>query len=241
MKQFICNQQLTPGETVTLTGEEFHYLCRVRRMQSGDSLELSDSDSTRFTGTLTAIREEECDLLVKEELLFNQRDYAIHLYLCLCKGKKQDLMIRQAVEAGVSSITLLNSRYSQVKLSGNEKSKFDRWQKIIKEARQQSGSSVNTGLRELISFDELPDAGEDSMGLFCHQEKLAASPLSEMKTRKIREIHLIIGSEGGLADSEIEIMKKKGYSSLFLGHNVLRAETASIFALGTIISSMELS
>jgi 16S rRNA (uracil1498-N3)-methyltransferase len=238
VKQFICSQEISPGQTLTLKNDDYHYLCRVRRAEKGDILELTDPASLRYHAMMIEIRDDECDLLVEEEIEADTRKYGLHLYLCLCKGKKQDMMIRQAVEAGVNSITLVDSQHSQVKFSGDETHKYDRWRKIIREARQQSGSPVNTVLNELISFEDLPDIDSGNWGIFCHQDKMGESPLSQMNSAQ--EIHLLIGSEGGLSEKEIEIMQKKGFSSLFLGYNVLRAETASIFALGTIISCMEL-
>lgn len=242
MKQFVCDQKLHPGMTVSFKDQEHHYLCRVRRSSVDDILELSDSDSTRYKARILEIREHDCDILVEEQLTSQSRSYEIHLYLCLCKGKKLDVMIRQAVEAGVNSITFMDSRYSQVKFNGSETHKYERWNKIVTEARQQSGSPVNTILNKLIGFKELPDIDPDSenRGFFCHQVKMEDNPLSDLKKTSVKRIHLLIGSEGGLSDSEIEIMQKKGFSSLFLGYNVLRAETASIYALGTIISCMEL-
>lgn len=242
MKQFVCSQKLIQGQTVTLRNSEYHYLCRVRRSSKDDILELSDTESNRYRARILDIRDDECDLLVEEELNSESRNYKIHLYLCLCKGKKLDIMIRQAVEAGVNSITLMDSRFSQVKFNGSEAHKYERWRKIITEARQQSGSAVSTELNELISFSDLPDLKQkpDCRGIFCHQVKMEESPLTQMHSASVNEVHLVIGSEGGLSDNEIEIMQKKGFSSLFLGYNVLRAETASIFALGTIISCMEL-
>ncbi len=61
------------------------------------------------------------------------------------------------------------------------------------------------------------------------------------KANKVETVSLVIGSEGGLAPEEIEILEEKGFSSLFLGDNVLRAETASIFALASVISCLEMT
>ncbi len=240
MKQFLIKEEIQSGQRLSLEGEDFHYLCRVRRLKPGDALEIMDSNSTQFSAELSSVNDGSCELLVGDELLGRgARDYSLHLYLCLCKGKKTDTMIRQAVEAGVDEITLVDSRYSQVKISGDSSGKFDRWQKIIKEARQQSGSSIDTQLQGLIGFDKLPVPDSEERAFFCHQERLSENPLKELQKNKGKKIHILIGSEGGLAPEEIKIMTEKGFSPLFLGYNVLRAETASIFALGTIITCME--
>jgi len=243
VKQFLVEGILTSGQKKVLTGKDFHYICRVRRARSGDLIEIRDQTSTLYPGTVIEINEYSCTIDIGTPEETENRTYSIHLYLCLSKGKKLDLMIRQATEAGADTITLLESRYSQVKMERNEKDsgKYDRWNKIIREASQQSGSPINTILNPLIGFDQLPVIEViSSAGFFCHQEKLGKNKLSDLKNDKISEIHLIIGSEGGLAPEEIKILVDKGFSSLYLGRNVLRAETAGIFALATIIATMEL-
>ncbi len=240
MKQFILNRKLTENSEITLRDDDFHYLCRVRRSNTGDSLILRDREGSLFKAEISSVSEGSCILIIEKCLSSTVRDYEIHLYLCLCKGKKQDTMIRQAVEAGVKTITLLDSRFSQVRFSGTEDKKYERWRKIIREAQQQSGSAVQTELNSLIPFDDLPQiTTESSVAFFCHQEALGGKGLTQLQREGINEISLVIGSEGGLAPEEIEIMQKKGFSSLYLGDNVLRAETASIFALGAVISHME--
>jgi 16S rRNA (uracil1498-N3)-methyltransferase len=240
MKQFILGERLIENSQITLDGDDFHYLCRVRRSGAGDSVVFRDREGSLFSAEMVSVSEDSCTLMIKELLSSSVRNYDIHLYLCLCKGKKQAAMIRQAGEAGVKSITLLDSRFSQVRFSGKEENKYERWRKIIREAQQQSGSGIQTELRPLIPFEDLPGIEEESsVAFFCHQEALGGSGLAMLHNKEIREISLVIGSEGGLAPEEIKIMLEKGFSSLYLGDNVLRAETASIFALGAVISHME--
>ena len=240
MKQFVLAEKLTEHSEITLTGDDFHYLCRVRRSCAGDFLVIRDREGSLFNAEIGSVSENSCALKINEPLVSSVREYDIHLYLCLCKGKKQDAMIRQAVEAGAKSVTLLDSRFSQVRFSGREESKYERWRKIIREAMQQSGSGIHTELHPLIPFEDLPRMDdESSVAFFCHQEAMGGSGLAMLHNDSIRNVSLVIGSEGGLAPDEIKIMLEKGFSSLYLGDNVLRAETASIFALGAVISHME--
>lgn len=240
MKQFILTKRLTEHSEITLNGNDFHYLCRVRRSCAGDSMVLRDREGSLFKAEMSSVTEDRCTLKIKEALSSSVREFDIHLYLCLCKGKKQDTMIRQAVEAGVKSITLLDSRFSQVRFSGKEDNKYERWRKIIREARQQSGSGIQTELHPLIPFEDLPRIeNKSAVAYFCHQEAMGGSGLAMLHNEGIRNVSLVIGSEGGLAPDEIKIMLKKGFSSLYLGDNVLRAETANVFALGAVISHME--
>ena len=159
MKQLLVNTVLSPGKTVIMKGDDYHYLCHVRRIKTRETIELKDSTGNRYSCCIKEIHEKDCLIDVGEQILTTCRPYAIHLYLCLCKGNKTDLMIRQATEAGADSITLLDSDYSQVKVreENRQDHKYERWRKIIKEAQQQSGSSINTSLNPLTSFMNLPE------------------------------------------------------------------------------------
>ncbi len=145
MKQLVL-KELPPGaESFKLNDEDFHYLCHVRRLQDGETLLVKSRDSGLYEARLNRLSETQASLQILSPAEQKERAFSIELYLCLCKGKKQDLMIRQAVEAGARGITLLDSRFSQVRLTGKQEKekiekKYGRWEKIIREAQQQSGS-----------------------------------------------------------------------------------------------------
>ena len=50
----------------------------------------------------------------------------------------------------------------------------------------------------------------------------------------IQKIFIFIGPEGGLSDKDIEILRAKGFRSIYLGSNILRAETAAIYAAAAV-------
>ena len=43
-----------------------------------------------------------------------------------------------------------------------------------------------------------------------------------------------IGAEGGISEDECSFLKKQGFTMLYFGENILRAETASIYALSAL-------
>ena len=53
--------------------------------------------------------------------------------------------------------------------------------------------------------------------------------LSELA--KPRSLALLVGPEGGLSDTEIQLAEKNGFVPLTLGQRVLRTETAPLVAL----------
>ena len=49
-----------------------------------------------------------------------------------------------------------------------------------------------------------------------------------------KQVSIIIGSEGGISDEECEALEGLGATPVLLSTNILRAETAGIFAVGAI-------
>jgi 16S rRNA (uracil1498-N3)-methyltransferase len=150
-----------------------------------------------------------------------------------------DQIIRQATEAGVFRIIPVVSDFSVSRLDIEKPGKMDRWNKIIKEAIQQSGSRVNTQIEGPVTIDELAEIDESAcinggIGLFFHQEALDHSPLHRYLDSNPESISLIIGPEGGLSDREIEVLYSKNYKSVYLKTIVLRAETAALYAVSAV-------
>ena len=150
-----------------------------------------------------------------------------------------DQIIRQATEAGVFKIIPVVSDFSVSRLDTEKSGKIDRWRKIIREAIQQSGSRVNTQIElpvtiyERFVIDEYAciDGG---IGLFFHQEALDQSTLHGYLSTNPARISLIIGPEGGLSDREIEVLYNNNFKSVYLKTNVLRAETAALYAVSAV-------
>ena len=67
--------------------------------------------------------------------------------------------------------------------------------------------------------------------------KLLNKKISSLKPGK--RIAVIIGPEGGFCEAEVEYAKNNGYIPVGLGNRILRAETASIYALSVIANRLE--
>ena len=63
------------------------------------------------------------------------------------------------------------------------------------------------------------------------------SAISSLKAGK--RVAVVIGPEGGFCEAEVEYAKNNGYIPVGLGNRILRAETASIYALSVIANRLE--
>lgn len=237
MRQFILPVEY-PGNRLTLTGTDSHYLIQVLRMKTGDTFTARTKAGIQYTARIDKIFSNNCEIILKPRPMEKKipNTTKIVLVQALPKGKKMDLIVRQAVECGVSKIIPIVSEYSVVRIkAGKESEKAERWKKIVKEAVQQSGTAIFPEITPVACIEEIPAAkGTDSLGLFFHPTPLENYTLHRYLSSNKKSLYLCIGPEGGFSEKEIDIFSSKGYKPIFLGKNVLRTETAAVYALGAV-------
>lgn len=236
MKQFILPESWTGSGSLILGEEDSHYFLRVKRLNKGDCFTAMDKEGRRYNAEILDC-DELCTLALTPLEEARERGPEIVLWQCIPKGKKIDLIIRQAVEAGVSKVIPIISDHAvpSFKTVAEKEKKRERWNKIATEAAQQSGTSFLTEIGPLLTMDEALDQwNTQGPGLFCHQIPLKETSLHRVLEESHETISLVIGPEGGISDRETEILQKKGFQPVYLGDNILRAETAATFALGAI-------
>lgn len=222
--------------SLVLLADDYHYLIRVLRYKTGYEFKGRDSNGKFFDLTITEITDGSCFLDVKESSIEKTALPEIVLYQCVCKGKKMDQIIRQATEAGISNIIPVVSDFSVSKIDSDKPAKIERWNKIVREAIQQSGSGINTLIGKPVTIDELVEIDDSSgdIGLFFHQEVLDSGSLHGYLGASPKIVFLVVGPEGGLSDRETDILFRKKYNSIYLKTNVLRAETAALYGISAV-------
>jgi 16S rRNA (uracil1498-N3)-methyltransferase len=238
MKTFVLPADYAGEAELELRGGDFHYLCVVRRLQEGDRFTATGPTGTRFEARITAILDGTCRVALRP--LTEQPegpDHLITLYQCIPKARKMDGIVRQATEAGVSAIVPVTSDYTVPRLHGNDEwtKRLRRWERIARQAVQQSGTRTVPEIGEPLTTAQLAARAQElDVLLFFHQAPLAKASLHGYLSRYPRRIGIVVGPEGGLSDREVSLMRESGGSPVYLGPNVLRAETCAVFALAAI-------
>lgn len=175
---------------------------------------------------------------------------AIWLLQCMPKASKIDDIVRQCTEIGVEKIFLVASDRSAVEAKSGSSLKVERWNRIIKEARQQSASPIDTALYEPASMENvlenLKKCLEERQKVFENEAALlvmteapcARKSLHELVSKKPSTVVVAVGSEGGISPRELEMLKTEGFESLHFSTNVLRSETAAIYGISAVQSIM---
>ena len=248
MKRFILNSEPERNGTVRLTGEDYHYLARVRRLAPGEYfpgllpsgekvlIRIDSVDGGVLTGTVAP---ENAASEAAASAAGQPGMPPLVLFQGLPKGEKMDLIVRQAAEGGLAEIVPFTAEYSVPKPPGQ--AKLSRWRRIIKEARQQSGSGVETAIRAPLCADELFAYWETlkiqhpgALGLALHQIPLENNSIHSYLDNIPPLIVAAVGPEGGFSPSELGRFREAGFRPVTIGGTVLRTETAAVYAAAAI-------
>ena len=252
MKQFILKDVPDKNGMVRLQNNDYRYLVRVRRLAPGEYFPALLPDGTEI---VMQVRSVDNNTLVGEVATVAANVVAattaaaatpIVLFQALPKGEKMDLIVRQAAEGGITEIVPFASEFSAVKIgkSGtgeNNKQKFSRWERIIKEARQQSGSATTTTIRQPMDIDNLFVYWEQiktrqpgALGLLFHHVPLAKESLHQYLNIIPEIVALTIGPEGGFSPAEAERFLAAGFKPYTIEGTILRTETAALYMAAAV-------
>ncbi|MCL2497577.1 MAG: 16S rRNA (uracil(1498)-N(3))-methyltransferase [Symbiobacteriaceae bacterium] len=231
---FILPDQKRSG-LITLTGNDVRHLQRVLRLQSGDKVECLDGRGHVY---LVKLNHVEHDIAIGEiedsYKVDSEPELQVTIAQGLPKGERWDFVLQKCSELGATVFQPLFTQRTIVKLQEEQiPRRLERWQKIASEAAEQSRRSIaprvlapltlSQWLEKSKEFDLVLVAweNEDKLSL---KGALAALP-------DLKRLAILVGPEGGFADSEIEEAISAGCLAVSIGPRVLRSETASIAML----------
>ncbi|MCL2792756.1 MAG: 16S rRNA (uracil(1498)-N(3))-methyltransferase [Spirochaetaceae bacterium] len=240
MKQFILPDFDSANAEIILGNKETHYLKNVLRCKVEGTFTAADKSGNTWKAKILRFenRKSVIALCCKTEPDKEEKEAIpeLVLYQCLLKGKKMDIVVRQATEAGISTIIPVESEFAIAKIEEKQrKEKTERWEKICKEALQQSGSYVLTNVKQDITFMQLDQfCKKTETSIFFHQNPIENKSLHQYLFSHKGKINIIIGPEGGFSNKEVKFMIESGFLPAYLGKNILRAETAAIYGIAAI-------
>jgi 16S rRNA (uracil1498-N3)-methyltransferase len=218
-------------------------------MKEGSCFAARDATGAFWDITIAAIDKGECRLACKRagaepaSVTDSLPSYRgpfpeIHLYQCLCKGKKMEQIIRQTTELGVTRIIPVSSEYCVVDISGKEEDRRNKYGAVAKEALQQCGSSIMTEVAEPIDISMIVSEWDNrGLAMVLHQVAVDnQSSLSDLleshaKSHPRTPVALVVGSEGGFSEKEVDLLVAGGFYPVLLKTNILRAETAAVVSV----------
>lgn len=226
-------QYFAKDKNLTLDKTDYHHIKNVMRMKKNDIIKIV-YDNVMYDCKITSLSPE-----VKYEVISKKESKNNNIKIAVCfsliKEQKLDYLIQKATELGVDELIPCVTKRSVVKIDDKKKkSKYDRWNKICKEASEQSFRTDIPKISEIISIKDVINFDYD-LKLVCSLNKSSKNIKKVLqKNNKYDKIILVFGPEGGFEKEEEDYLIKNNFKSVSLGDNVLRAETAVSCALSMI-------
>ena len=234
MQQYMINDSNIIDNKIILNNDDIFHIFKVMRMKENDKIICADYESK--IKYLCVINENKEIKIVEQFNEDNELDYNIVLAFGLVSSDKLEFVIQKASELGVNKLIPFISQHSQVKYDEKKLvKKMIRWQKIIKEACEQSKRNSLMSIETPIKLNDLVDYDiKQKIVAYENEEGLR---LSDVYLKQ--DVLIVVGSEGGFATTEIDYLIENGFSSISLGKSILRCETAAISAVSIISELME--
>jgi len=232
MRQLLLPGALAAGRRVELSGDDYHYLVRVLRTSPGDRFAAIDESGARWL--VQAVSDDGTRLVVRvvEDAAHEARFPRLTLYQAVPKASKLDDTIRRLVQFGVHRIcpVITERTIARPDAAG---ARLDRWRRVAREAVQQSGADSPAEVLDPRPLHEIRPAAA-ALALVLHPEPLAQTSLHGYLGRIPDEVELVVGPEGGLTDAEVSHLREVGFEPLWLGPQVLRSESAALYAAAAL-------
>jgi len=218
-------------QEVKLSSQASRHIAAVLRLPEGAALILFDGKGGQYQAKITKVGKTVIAKTLQFDDLSCESPLQILLAQVISKGDRMDYTIQKSVELGVSSIQPLFSERCVVKLKGSRLEKRQQhWQEVIISACEQCGRNTLPELKPTLMLNQWLQGSQANE----KHPHLILDPLAEQSLAQ-REKHqqqtLLIGPEGGLAETEIQLAKQHGFTGVKVGSRILRTETAALAAL----------
>jgi 16S rRNA (uracil1498-N3)-methyltransferase len=266
MHRFFVPPELlkTTSIDIALPKNLAHQIRDVLRLNVGESLILLDNSGDEILAIVAKSSKTEVEVhLIERRPGKNEPEVRIILCQGLLKSARFEWILEKGTELGVSVFSPIICHRSMAGLEDTGPTKFQRWQRIIQEAAEQSGRSR---LPELLPIrpliHALNDISPNALAIMPWEEEqtttlhdvlnpidhpngnvgvtLAVARSMEPRTLQTPPtITLFIGPEGGLASEEVSLAQRHGVQVVTLGTRILRAETAALATIANVMYALE--
>ncbi|MGB8986056.1 MAG: RsmE family RNA methyltransferase [Candidatus Sulfotelmatobacter sp.] len=216
------------GDRAALVGEHADHLVRVLRARVGEDFDIATGQSVR-RGRIILVEDDRVEFELSD-VISDAALARLTLVLAIYKFDRMEWAIEKCTELGVSRIVPLISHRTDSHLAAASRKRVERWQRIARQAAQQSRRSAPPEIAEPIKLSEALNLAPGLRILLAESEEHTLL-LDVLKPgTPDRAIALAVGPEGGWTGDEIQGFRQAGWISASLGNTILRAETAAIAA-----------
>ncbi len=240
---FVEPSQVSEEGYITITGSDVKHMKDVLRMNKGDNFTVCDSTGTEYICSLESFSDG-CALgnILSGKAGETEPKTPCVLMQGVPKGDKMELIIQKNVELGVNRIIPVMMERCVVRFNNDKdkEKKCERWNRIAVEASKQCGRLSVPVVEKPVSLKEaMAMVAEAHLKIVPYENEDDLRLKAVLRNKNPQSVAFIVGPEGGFAESEISLLKEKGFTSVSLGKRILRTETAGFAVMSAIRYELE--
>lgn len=230
----------TLTDEFTLSEDESRHCVSSLRHKEQDNIFITNGEGTILNAVIAKANPKACLVRVVEIETLPRHKTLRRLVVAPPKtGEKLDLIVEKAVEIGIDEIIFIDTRYAE-----RDKINLDRLQKIAISAIKQSKQAYLPTLKGMVKWkslmeDEISGARYIAAIVDHHDASIISKHLAHelgimQSDTHYSQITILIGPEGDFSEDEVKTAIQKGFVPVSLGKNILRTETAALYALSLV-------
>ena len=219
-----------------LPPDESRHLTRVLRLETGAIVSVFDGRGHEYLARVAGTDDPRVtvDLLGPLDAA-GECAVPITLVQAVLKGAAMDAAVRDATMMGAAAIQPVLTRHTTVKPAlATRPEILARWRRLAVASAKQCRRATLPEVREPITFEAALSAHARELVLLFVEPSAgydARSMRSFLDTAPPPRAALVVGPEGGWAQSEIEMARRGGAALVSLGRLTLRAEAVPLAAM----------
>lgn len=242
MHRFFLPPGLFNASEIIFPVETARQIRAVLRLRPGERVLALDDRGSEYELALTRVDAAQvaAQVIEKRDARGEPR-VRLTLYLGLTQREKFEWILQKCTEVGAAGFVPFISSRALVQDSKDSAKKQERWQRILREAAEQSGRGRIPALHPAITYAEaLRLARKSSVpALLAWEGEMQRSLRTALSAlHPPVQIGLFIGPEGGFSEEEAALADEMGVVSFSLGRRILRMETAAVAATALLLNEL---
>lgn len=227
---------VSPGQVVTVEGDEAHHAVAVRRMVVGEQVVLTDGAGARARGEIAGTGKRRMEVTVGDLHTEEAPEPRITVVQALPKGDRGERAVEVLTEIGCARIVPWAAQRCVAVWRGDRIAKgLTKWRTTAREAAKQARRVWFPEVTGLAPTSAVVDLVADAdLAVVLHEESTRS--LASVSVPAAGSIVVVVGPEGGLTTDEIDALVAAGAVDVHLGAEVLRTSTAGLAAVAALLA-----
>ncbi|MGC2182814.1 MAG: RsmE family RNA methyltransferase [Terriglobales bacterium] len=225
------------GNRAVLVGAHARHLAQVLRGRVGQEFDVVAGDIVR-RGRIASVADDRVEFELGEAVRVPST-LNLTLVLSIYKFDRMEWAIEKCVELGVVRIIPAVAQRTEVHLARAAQKRVERWQRIARQAAEQSRRTSVPEVAQPVSLQEAVISCDGARIVLAESEEQMMLKDALHAKGESGQVALAFGPEGGWTESELKLFAEAGWIAASLGATILRAETAAIAATAITVAELQ--